>query len=54
MLAAPGERRVIGRGEVERHHRKKRVQKPLGLAERQVEDEPERQGRFDGQVSTTR
>jgi hypothetical protein len=41
-LATPGERRVIGRGEIEAHYRKERMQKTLGLAQRQVEEKPER------------
>ncbi len=50
MLAAPRERRVIWRGEAEAHHPEERVQKPLGLAEWQVEDEAESQRSLDGDV----
>ncbi|MCZ6857074.1 MAG: hypothetical protein O7F70_03650 [Gemmatimonadetes bacterium] len=41
MLAAPGERRVIGCGEVKVHQREQRVQEPFGLAEREMVDEPQ-------------
>ncbi len=47
VLAAPGERRVIGRGAVDTHHSKERVQAALGLAQRQVADETERERGFD-------
>ena len=47
VLAAPGERRVIGRGAVDTHHSKERVQEALGLAQRQVADETERERGFD-------
>ena len=47
---APGERRVIGCRKVESHQPDERRQEPLGLAERQVEDEPEGQRGFDRQV----
>ena len=50
VLAAPGERRVIGRGAVDAHHSKERVQEALGLAQRQVEDETERERGFDREV----
>ena len=47
MLTAPGERRVIGCGKVEAHYREQRVQKPFGLAKREMVDEPEGQGGLD-------
>ena len=50
MLAALGERRVIGRGAVDAHHSEERVQEALGLAQRQVEDETERERGFDREV----
>ena len=36
LLTTPGERRVIGRGELEAHHLEERLQEPLGLAEGSV------------------
>ena len=50
VLAAPGEHRVIGRGAVDAYHSKERVQEALGLAQRQVEDETERERGFDREV----
>ena len=50
MLPAPGERRVIGRWQVEAPQPEQRRQKALGLAEREVEDEAQRQGCFDGDI----
>ena len=38
---------MIGRGAVDAHHSKERVQEALGLAQRQVEDETERERGFD-------
>ena len=34
MLTAPGERRIVGDGEVEAHHPEQGVQEPFGLAQR--------------------
>ena len=42
---------MIWRGEIEAHHLKERIQKPLGLAEWQVEEEAESQGSLDGDVA---
>ena len=42
VLAAPRERRMIGRGQIEAHQPEERRQEPLGLAEGQGEDEPDR------------
>ena len=50
MLAAPGERRRVGGGEVEAHHPEQRVQKPFGLAQREMGDEPQGQGGLDGEI----
>ena len=50
LLTTPGERRVIGRGELEAHHPEERLQEPRGLAQGQVEEETERQCDFDGDV----
>jgi len=50
MLTAPGERRVVGCGEVEVHHRQQRVQEPFGLAEREMVDEPQGQGGLDRDI----
>ena len=50
VLTAPGERRVIRGGEVHAHHPEERLQEPLRLPERQVEQKTERQCRLDGDV----
>ncbi len=50
MLAAPGERRVIGCGKVEAHHHEQRAQKPFGLAQREMVDKPQGQGGLDGEI----
>ena len=36
MLTAPGERRIVGGGEVEAHHPEQGVQDPFGLAQREM------------------
>ena len=41
---------MIGRREVEVHHREQRVQEPLGLAEREMVDEPQGQGGRNGEI----
>ena len=43
MLATPGERGVIGRGQVETQHPEDRRQEAFSLPQGQVEDEPEQQ-----------
>ena len=53
VLAAPRERRPIGRGQIEAHQTEERRQEPLGLAEGQGEDEPDRQRRFNREVGGT-
>ena len=50
MLTAPGERRRVWGGEVEAHHPEQRAQKPFGLAQREMVDEPQGQGGFDGKI----
>ena len=50
MPAAPGERRIVGGGEVEAHHPEQRVQEPFGLAEREMVEEPQGQGGLDGEI----
>ena len=50
MLAAPGERRVVGGGEVEAHHPEQGVQEPFGLAQREMVEEPQGQGGLDGEI----
>ena len=50
MLTAPGERRIVGGGEVEAHHPEQRAQKPFGLAQREMVEEPQGQGGFDGEI----
>ena len=50
MLATPGERGVIGRGQVETQHPEDRRQEAFSLPQGQVEDEPERQRGFDGEI----
>ena len=50
MLTAPGERRIVGGGEVEAHHPEQRVQEPFGLAQREMGEEPQSQGGLDGEI----
>ena len=50
MLATPGERGVIGRGQLETQHPEDRRQEAFSLPQGQVEDEPERQRGFDGEI----
>ena len=50
LLAPPRERCMVRRLEVGLHHGEDRPQKALRLAQRQAEDESERQGGFDGDI----
>ena len=50
MLTAPGERRLVGNGEVEAHDPEPRVQEPFGLAQREIVEEPQGQGGLDGEI----
>ena len=50
MLTAPGERRIVGDGEVEAHHPEQGVQEPFGLAQREMVDESQGQGGLDGEI----
>ena len=50
MLATPGERGVIGRGQLETQHPEDRRQEAFSLPQGQVDDEPERQRGFDGEI----
>ena len=50
LLATPRERGVIWRGEVETHDPEERAQEALGLAKRQIEEDPESQSGLDGEV----
>ena len=50
MLTAPGERRIVGDGEVEAHHPEQRVQESFGLAQRKMVEESQGQGGFDGKI----
>ena len=50
MLTAPGERRLVGGGEVEAHHPEQGVQDPFGLAQRKMVEESQGQGGFDGKI----
>ena len=50
MLTAPGERRIVGGGEVEAHHPEQGVQEPFGLAQREMVEEPQSQGGLDGEI----
>ena len=50
MLATPGACGVIGRGQVETQHPEDRRQEAFSLPQGQVEDEPERQRGFDGEI----
>ena len=50
MLTAPGERRIVGGGEVEAHHPEQGVQESFGLAQREMVEEPQGQGGLDGEI----
>ena len=50
MLTASRERGVIGCREIDAQHPEDRCQDALGLTQRSVEDETERQGGFDGEI----
>ena len=50
MLTAPGERRMVGDGEVEAHHPEQCVQEPFGLAQREMVEESQGQGGLDGEI----
>ena len=50
MLTAPGERRIVGGGEVEAHHPEQCVQEPFGLAQREMVKESQGQGGLDGEI----
>ena len=50
MLTASRERGVIGCREIDAQHPEDRGQDALGLTQRSVEDETERQGGFDGEI----
>ena len=49
-LTAPGERRIVGNGEVETHDPEQRVQEPFGLAQREMGEEPQGQSGLDGEI----
>ena len=50
MLTAPGKRRIVGGGEVKAHHPEQCVQKPFGLAQREMVEESQGQGGLDGEI----
>ena len=50
MLTAPGERRIVGNGEVEAHHPEQGVQEPFGLAQREMGEESQGQSGLDGEI----
>ena len=50
MLTAPGERHIVGDGEVEAHSPEQCVQEPFGLAQREMVEEPQGQGGLDGEI----
>ena len=50
MLTAPGERRIVGGGEIEAHHPEQGVQEPFGLAQREMVEESQGQGGLDGEI----
>ena len=50
MLTASRERSVIGCREIDAQHPEDRCHEALGLTQRSVEDETERQGGFDGEI----
>ena len=50
MLTAPGERRIVGGGEIEAHHPEQGVREPFGLAQREMVEESQGQGGLDGEI----
>ena len=50
MLTAPGERRIVGGGEVKAHHPEQGVQEPFGLAQREMVEESQGQSSLDGEI----
>ena len=54
MLTAPGERRIVGGGEVEAHHPEQGVQESFGLAQREMVEEPQGHGGLDGEIEYRR
>ena len=50
MLTAPGAHRIVRNGEVEAPHPEQGVQEPFGLAQREMEEEPQGQGGLDGEI----
>ncbi len=50
MLTAPGAHRIVWDGEVEAHHPEQGVQKPFALAQREMGEEPQGHGGFDGKI----
>ena len=50
MLTAPGERRIVGGGEIKAHHPEQGVQEAFGLAQREMGEEPQGQGGLDGEI----
>jgi hypothetical protein len=52
-MSAPGERRVIGRRKVEAHDCRQRVHESFGLAQRQMEDEPQCQDGIDSKIGVS-
>ena len=50
MLTAPGERRIVGGGEVEAHHPEQGVQESFGLAQPEMVEEPQGHGGLDGEI----
>ena len=48
--AAPGERRIVGGGEVEAHHPEQGMQESFGLAQREMVEESQGQGGLDGKI----
>ena len=50
MPTEPGERRIVGGGEVEAHHPEQGVQESFGLAQWEMVEEPQGQGGLDGEI----
>ena len=50
MLTAPGERRIVGNGEVETHYPEQGVKEPFGLAQREMGEESQGQSGLDGEI----
>ena len=50
MLTAPGERRIVGGGEIEVYHPEQGMEESFGLAQREMGEESQGQGGLDGEI----